>query len=118
MKQILFLLVSFLVLSCSNNPVPKPDNLLDEEVMVDILFDVAVLNAAQNVKPSVLREHNIENQTFIFNKYKIDSITYHQNQRYYASKVGKYKRMHKKVLERLEQVKSQTNDTFENKEKK
>ena len=55
---------------------------------------------------------------FIFNKYKIDSITYHQNQRYYASKVDKYKRMHKKVLERLEQVKSQTNDTFENKEKK
>ena len=73
MKQILFLLVSLLVLSCSNNPVPKPDNLLDEEVMVDILFDVAVLNAAQNVKPSVLREHNIENQTFIFNKYSISS---------------------------------------------
>ena len=118
MKQILFLLVSLLVLSCTNNPVPKPDNLLDEEVMVEILFDVAVLNAAQNVKPSVLREHNIETQTFIFNKYKIDSITYHQNQRYYASKVDKYKRMHKKVLERLEQVKSQTNDTFENKEKK
>ena len=70
MKQILFLLVSLLVLSCSNNPVPKPDNLLDEGVMVDILFDVAVLNAAQNVKPSVLREHNIETQTFIFNKYK------------------------------------------------
>ena len=39
MKQILFLLVSFLVLSCANNPVPKPDNLLDEEVMVDMLFD-------------------------------------------------------------------------------
>ena len=74
MKQILFLLVSLLVLSCSNNPVPKPDNLLDEEVMVDILFDVAVLNAAQSVKPSVLREHNIETQTFIFNKYKIDAI--------------------------------------------
>ena len=35
-------------------------------------------------------------------KYKIDSITYRENQRYYAADARKYKKIYKKVIERFE----------------
>jgi hypothetical protein len=38
MKQLFFLFISLFVVSCSKNPTPKPDKLLDEEVMVNIIF--------------------------------------------------------------------------------
>ncbi|WP_051604345.1 DUF4296 domain-containing protein [Flavobacterium sasangense] len=105
MKQILFLLVSLLVLSCTNNPVPKPDNLLDEEVMVDIIFDISILQAADGSMPYKLMEYNVEMDKYILDKYKIDSTTYRQNQKYYAANARKYKKIYKKVIERLEQEK-------------
>lgn len=106
MKQILFLLISLLVLSCSKNPVTEPDNLLDEEVMVDIIFDISILQAIDGSMPYKLTEYNIEMDQYIFEKYKIDSVTYRQNQRYYAANARKYKKIYKKVLERLEKEKA------------
>lgn len=103
MKQVLFLFVSLFVISCSKNPVPKPDNLLDEEVMVDIIFDISILQATDGSMPYKLTENNIELDKYIFEKYKIDSVTYRQNQRYYAANARKYKKIYKKVIERLDQ---------------
>ena len=48
-----------MLFSCSKNPAPKPDNLLDEEVMVDIIFDIAILQAADGNMPYKLAEANI-----------------------------------------------------------
>jgi hypothetical protein len=110
MKQLLFLFVSFLVLSCSKNPVPKPDNLLDEEVMVDIIYDVSILQAADGSMPFKLKEQDIQMDKYIFEKYKIDSATYRQNQRYYAADARKYKKIYKKVIERLEQEKAKVQE--------
>ena len=102
MKQVLFLFVSLFVLSCSKNPVPKPDNLLDEEVMVNIIYDISILQATDGSMSYKLTEHNIKMNQYIFEKYKIDSITYRENQRYYAADSRKYKKIYKKVIERFE----------------
>ena len=102
MKQVLFLFISLFVISCSKNPVPKPDNLLDEEAMVDIIYDLSILQATDGSMPYKLTDHNIKMDQYIFEKYKIDSITYRQNQRYYAANARKYKKIYKKVIERLE----------------
>ncbi len=102
MKQLLFLFVALFVASCSKNPVPKPDNLLDEETMVDIIYDISILQATDGSMPNKLIENNIKMDQYIFDKYKIDSTTYRQNQLYYAGDARKYKKLYKKVLERLE----------------
>ena len=98
MKQVLFLFVSLFVISCSKNPVPKPDNLLDEEVMVDIIYDISILQATDGSMPYKLTENNIELDKYIFEKYKIDSVTYRQNQRYYAANARKYKKIYNEKL--------------------
>lgn len=102
MKQVLFLFVSIFVFSCSKNPVPKPDNLLDEEVMVNIIYDISILQATDGSMSYKLTDHNIKMDQYIFEKYKIDSITYRENQRYYAADARKYKKIYKKVIERFE----------------
>ena len=102
MKQVLFLFISLFVISCSKNPVPKPDNLLDEEAMVDIIYDISILQATDGSMSYKLSDHNIKMNQYIFEKYKIDSITYRENQRYYAANARAYKKIYKKVIERLE----------------
>ena len=105
MKKLVFLLL-LVSISCNESPVPKPDNLLDEEIMVDILYDTALLQAAEAYLPNKLTENKIRIKNYIYLKYNIDSTTYYQNQLYYASDFKKYKSMYKKVSERLEEEKT------------
>ena len=108
MRKVLLLIFSIVIVSCSKNPVPKPDNFLDDEVMTDILFDIAILQAANGTMSYRLAEHDIEVNSFIYKKYNIDSVTYYQNQKYYASNTRKYKKMYQEVIKRLDQVKVDT----------
>jgi len=103
MNKTVWIVSVILLFSCTSNPVSKPKNLLDEDTMVAIMYDVAVLQAASANAPDQLHQKGIDAKNFIYKKYKIDSATYHQNSRYYAGDVKHYKKMYKKVLERLEQ---------------
>ena len=106
MKKFLGIFTAIFIISCSKNPVPKPDNLLDDEVMTNILFDIAILQAADGTMTYRLSENNIKVNTFIYEKYKIDSATYKQNQKYFAADTRKYKKMYQEVLTRLDVIKS------------
>lgn len=108
MKKVIYLFVVLAIFACSKNPVKEPKVLLDEETMENILFDVAVLQAAKANSPEVLQANSIDSKDFIYKKYKIDSATYHQNNRYYAGDVRKHKHMHKRVLARLDELAKQT----------
>ncbi len=107
MKKVIYLCFVLAIFACNSNPVKEPKVLLDEETMENILFDVAVLQAAKANSPDVLQANNIDSKDFIYKKYKIDSATYHQNNRYYAGDVRRHKHMHKRVLTRLEELAKQ-----------
>lgn len=100
--RIFIVFVGLLFFSCADSPVEKPKNLLSEEVMIDILYDTALLQAADGHVFEKLTSNKIRVNTFIYNKYKIDSATYYQNHKYYAANISKYKKMYKKVVSRLE----------------
>ena len=103
MKKYVFLLLGLLLLlSCSDNPVPKPDTLLEEEIMVDILYDTALLQAAEAYLPEKLTDKGVKIKNYIYLKYDIDSTTYYQNQRYYAADAKRYKKIYQKVIERID----------------
>lgn len=101
MKNILFIFILFSFCACNENPVKTPENLLDEEVMIDILYDIAVLQAAESYVPDVISSKSIKANSFIYDKYEIDSITYYQNHKYYAADVKKYKKMYTEVIDRI-----------------
>ena len=102
MKKILvkFCFIATL-LSCQNTVIEKPEKQIDEDVMVDILYDLSLLESikSQNVSDS---DNTINISQYIYKKYKIDSIQFLQNNKYYASDVKNYKKMFEKVKDRLQ----------------
>lgn len=103
MKKALVLLVSFLFLCCGEKKeaVAKPDRLLKEEEMVDILYDIAIFQSMNSYSPVTLQIKNLEPSDYIYRKYTIDSATFAQNHVYYASDIDRYEKLNKKVVDRL-----------------
>ena len=102
MKKIIYITIFLGFLACNENPVKPPKKLLDEATMENILYDVAILQAANINASDILQANKIDAKNYIYKKYKIDSTTYHQNNRYYAAEVDNYKHLHKRILARLE----------------
>jgi len=97
----LFLLFAILI-SCQKPAVSKPDNLIDEEVMVDIIYDISVLEAMKSQKAVILEANKINPNTYIYKKYKIDSLQFANSDKFYASDIKKYKEIFDKVNKRME----------------
>lgn len=103
MKKCVLLVVAFLSLtSCQNDTVEKPDNLIPEEKMVEIIYDLSILQAMRNSNQSVLDSNNINSATYIYKKYKIDSLQFAKSNQFYAAKdIKKYEKMYQSVNEKL-----------------
>ncbi|WP_438966568.1 DUF4296 domain-containing protein [Flavobacterium sp.] len=117
MKSIVCFFSVMLFISCGDNAVPKPDNLLSQDKMEDILYDLTVLQAADTGMPQILNDNQIEVNNYIYKKYKIDSITFYQNHKYYASNVKNFKRMYTHITERLNEVRTEVDTLLVKKEK-
>jgi Domain of unknown function (DUF4296) len=110
MKNILFLICSlFLISGCGNSLVEKPDNLIDDDVMIDIFYDLAIIDAGRNSSYQNGQNSFVPNN-FILKKYEIDSITFAKSNKYYAADVSKYKRMFKIVKDKLTDKKTEIDD--------
>lgn len=107
MKKWFLAAVILFVAACDSNPAPKPEHLLNEGDMVNILYDISVLQAIKSFSPNSLTDNNVDPQNYIYKKYKIDSTTFAQNHLYYASDLKKYGEIQQKVLEQLKRDKQQ-----------
>ena len=116
-KIILFLAIAITFVSCKEEVIPKPDRLIAQDVMVDIMYDLTILEAIKNQNPASLDTFKINSRAYIFKKYKIDSIQYARSNIYYASDYNEYKSMFEQISKRLE-VKTQTVDSLIKKQKK
>ena len=102
------LLALFLLVSCEKTTVKKPDNLIKEDKMVDIIYDLSLLEAIKSQKPAVLDSNSVDSKTYIYEKYKIDSLQFAKSDQYYASDIPSYKKMYDKVTKRIEDNKKIT----------
>lgn len=107
MKNFLSLLLLILLVSCSDKPVQKPDNLLTKDTMENIIYDTSILQAAQGYKTEILSQNNIKINDYIYKKYTIDSTTYFQNYKYYASDIKTFKKIYMRVNSRIENKKNE-----------
>ncbi|MBF2707066.1 DUF4296 domain-containing protein [Flavobacterium soyangense] len=107
MKKILpFLVVLLIIVSCKKEIIKTPNHLIEKEKMVNIMYDLSLLEAIKVQNPSSLDTFNINPNDYIFKKYKIDSIQFAQNNIYYAADYKEYKKMFEKIKARLDQNKS------------
>ncbi|MCX2678812.1 DUF4296 domain-containing protein [Galbibacter sp. EGI 63066] len=104
-KAILVLWVFVLLVACGEDMVEKPDNLISKEVMKDIYYDIAILNAAKSTGRNKLEEKNINPDEYIYEKYNIDSVQLSKNSIYYTSKPTVQLEIFTEVEERLNALK-------------
>lgn len=105
MNKIIIVVLAFLVLSCSTSTIEKPEKLIDQATMENILYDLAMLQAIKGHSPKKLPENSINPKTYIFQKYKIDSIQFAQSNQYYSSDIAGYKKMHDNVIAKITEEK-------------
>ena len=100
MKKGVFLIFIVLVFGCNSSSVEKPINLIDKDKMVEILYDISLLEAikTQNINGGISVKTGND---FIYKKYKIDSIQFAKSNKYYASDIEDYKKMFETVKEKL-----------------
>jgi len=117
-KYFLLLSAVSLLTSCQNNTVEKPDNLIPEDQMVDIIYDLSILQAMRNSNQDVLDSNRVNPNTYIYKKYKIDSLQFAKSNQYYAAKsIKKYDQLYQSVNDRILQNKAAV-DTLLAKQKK
>ena len=101
---LLLLLVSF---SCQDlETTEKPEDLIPEEKMVDILAEIALLHAARNYNKQKLESTGIKPNEYIYDKYNIDSLQFEKSNDYYAEQYSQYERIYDSVKIRLEIIKT------------
>ena len=115
MKQVLFLFIS-----CKQEVIDKPEQLIERDVMVDIMYDLSILEAMKYQNPTTLDTFKINPREYILKKYKIDSLQFAKNNVYYAADYKGYKLMFEKVTKRLDDNKTKIDSliNFEKKKKK
>ncbi len=116
-KIILILALLTLLISCKDEVVKKPERLIEKDVMIDIMYDLAVLEAIKYQNPVSLDTFKINPRDFIYKKYKVDSLQFAKSNVYYASDYEDYKLMFEQITKRLDASKKSA-DSLVNLEKK
>ena len=101
MKKIVLLCLVFLTISCQDSAIEKPSNLIEKDKMIDVLYDLSLLEAvkSQNIKGGISAE---EINQYIFKKYKINKKQFVASNKYYASDVEEYKKMFDQIREKID----------------
>lgn len=101
MKKVIILVCGVLALiGCNGNSVEKPNNLIGKDKMVDILYDISLLEAIKNQNINGGLSSKAGN-SYIYKKYKIDSLQFVKSNKYYAANIEEYKKMVEQVKARL-----------------
>lgn len=113
-----FLAVLAILSSCKKEIAKEPDHLIEKEKMVNIMYDLSILESIKIQNPSSLDSFKINSNEYIYKKYKIDSAQFAQNNIYYAADYKEYKKIFEQLKSRLDKDKTLTESLIKNKKKK
>ena len=107
---IVIVLVLFLSVSCKKELVKQPAKLIEKEKMIDIMYDLSLLEAMKYQNPASIDSSETNPTKFILKKYKVDSLQFAQSNMYYAADYDNYKDMFDQIGKRLA-VEQRANDS-------
>ena len=116
MNKLQRIIILCLVFSCNNtlnqNNKP-PENLISKEKMVDIIYDMTLINVAKGVNKSILENNGIIPEQYLFNKHSIDSMLFAKSNEYYSYDLKTYQTIYDNVKTKLEKNKKIISDSID-----
>tara|TARA_B100001559_G_C16287207_1_gene523409 strand:- start:236 stop:709 length:474 start_codon:yes stop_codon:yes gene_type:complete len=106
MRIILTLIILVIVQSCKDFNNKKPENLISEDKMVEILFDLEIINAARGDNKKIIEEKISNINNYLQNKYKIGIDQFENSISYYSSDILKYSMIIQEVEQKLDSTKN------------
>lgn len=107
MKSYFGIIPILLLFSCQDvKVVEKPENLISEDKMVEVLTDLLVINSAKNFNKRFLEETGIRPNTYLYEKHEIDSLQLAQSTEYYAKKYDQLDKIYSRVKVNLEKLRA------------
>lgn len=107
-KLILFIVIIFTVLACNKLKGPdKPKNLISKDKMVHILIDAKLITSASSKNKIIMRDSSLNSKTYIYEKYKIDSLQFALSNDYYAFNIKDYEDIYTRVSDSLLKLKKE-----------
>ncbi|WP_297088694.1 DUF4296 domain-containing protein [uncultured Draconibacterium sp.] len=103
---ILFALV-FAFIACEEEVITKPEHLLKEKRMIEMLVDVHLAEATytQFRYDSIMLNNSSENFYYsVLDKHAVTDSVFEQSLVYYASKPKDFEKMYRKVMSRLSEI--------------
>lgn len=116
-KIILCALVLIILTACEKELVKKPKLLIEREKMVNIMYDLSLLEAMKLEQNSLIDSIKYTANQYIYKKYKIDSVQFAQNNIYYASDYKDYEKMYNEIKVRLQNEKKLVEGLIKNRAK-
>ena len=103
-KNYIFIVLITLTISCKQET--KPNHLIEKEVMVNIMYDLSILQALRYQNPTSIDSFQINARDFVYKKYRIDSLQFAQSNVYYSNNNEQYKEMFNQVAGRINKEKA------------
>lgn len=108
MRKFLWLGLIVIGLGCQHIERPeRPEDLIPQDKMVNILTDLYINNAARSVNVRVLRNNGIVLDSLLYTKYDIDSLQFARSNAFYTSDLDNYNNMFAEIEERLVAMKGE-----------
>jgi len=112
-----FVFISAMILAVSCKPVakadsPKPDIILTENQLVDVMTDAQLLEAALNHKRNIGQQTTELKTTWyneLFEHHQITEKIFQDNLNYYSEQPEKMEKILEEVLARISQMQSEVN---------
>ena len=91
--------------SCAQVEEVPPENLIGEEKMADLIFELAVLDAGKGFVPKDQKERIVLDANSFYDHHDIDSVQFTTSSAYYAKQPKAYLRIVSMAKTKLEEFK-------------
>lgn len=97
LKKVFGVVLIIFFISCNEQLMEKPDQLIPRDKMVAVLKDLALVNAAKTTNITQLRDKKLDPMAYVFERHDIDSVQFVESDRYYASLPVEYEKIYQQV---------------------
>ena len=111
---IIILLVLFAFVSCEEPPAEKPEHLIKENQMINMMVDIHLAQSTysnRHNQDSLLKNTTATDFYYsVLNKYNVADSSFEKSYVYYASSPKKFEKMYRKVINKLNEMEQEYSD--------